>query len=264
MQPTTNAVTAEPIEAITPAPQPSIISSVMRSIFVETTKDFFGGIKNFFQRYGRHYAYCFQYLWQPTLKNKTLSKLDWKENCQQSFELSLLVLFATIFMMKMEWIPQSSKEMMDMLSNDISQMGVEFLLFVGFAIAYVLFVSLSIFTGRTLRLMFDLPISRQESDILFTYLNNVFFSFTVLLALIIRCAVSQVTMGADANEMFVGMFVIYFLFYFPLLLIWSIRFCKKNNLSTGKMLFFLFLFLVPAAIFFAYCGTVTTALLLNV
>ncbi len=248
-----------------PAPQKEcgIIATLARTLFIDAVKDFFLGILNFFKRYGRHYQYSFTYLWRPTLRRGTLRGLDWKENSQQSFELSLLVLFALIFMVKLDWIPKSTQEVMELLGDDLSQMGLEVVLFFTLAATYLLFVSLSIFTGRLLRQMFYLPISRTESDILYTYLNNVIFSITVLFAFLLRMCASALTLGDDETFV-VGLWALFFLLYLPLVIVWSIRFCKTNGVTGKKKLAFICLIALPFSIFYSYESSFLTQLLFNI
>ncbi len=240
-----------------------VITTLAKTLFVDAVKDFFTGIFTFFTRYGKHYRYCFHYLWKPTLRHGALRKLDWKENSQQSFELSLLVLFALIFMVKLDWIPKSPKEVMDLLGDDLSQMGLEAVLFFALAATYLVFVSLSIFTGRLLRQMFYLPLSRIESDIIYTYLNNVVFSITVIFAFLLRLAESSLTMEGD-EDFIAALWILFFLLYLPLMVLWSIRFCKTNGVRGKKKLAFIALVVLPFALFYSYESTFLTQLLFNI
>ena len=247
-----------------PAKERPVITTLAKILFIDAVKDFFMGIVNFFRRYGKHYRYCFTYLWKPTLRHGALRKLDWKENSQQSFELSLLVLFALIFMVKLDWIPKSPQEVMDLLGDDLSQMGLEVVLFFALAATYIVFVSLSILTGRLLRQMFYLPITRIESDILYTYLNNVIFSITVLFAFLLRLIESSLTLGEADENFIVALWILFFLLYLPLVLIWSTRFCKTNGIRGKKKFAFVGLVVFPFALFYSYQSSFVTQLLFNI
>ncbi|HVG12172.1 MAG TPA: hypothetical protein VM843_04170 [Flavisolibacter sp.] len=265
-EPVTGTYRALPDVAQQEAPptERPVITTLAKTLFVDAVKDFFMGIFNFFRRYSRHYRYCFTYVWKPSLRHGALRKLDWKENSQQSFELSLLVLFALIFMVKLDWIPKSPEYVMDMLGDDLSQMGLEAVLFFALAATYIVFVSLSIFTGRLLRQMFYLPISRIESDILYAYLNNVIFSITVIFAFLLRLLESSLTLGGDDETFIVALWVLFFLIYLPLVLVWSIRFCKTNGISGKKKLGFVCLIAFPFALFYSYESCFVTQLLFNI
>lgn len=244
--------------------QPSIIKSVFRAILIETVKDFFGGILQFFKRYVDHYRYCFTYLWHPSLKNKRLSNLDWKENCQQTFELCLLVVFAIIFMVKLDWIPKSSKDMMEMLNNELHEMGIQLIMFLGFAVTYIVSVCFSILSGRLIRLIFEVPISKPESDILFTYLNNILLSFMILITFLFRCSFSMFSLGDNSSDVMVGMWAVLFLILFPIVLLWCIRFGKNNGMETAKIVLFTFVTVLPLSILFSWVTMFLTALLFNI
>ncbi|HEY0067944.1 MAG TPA: hypothetical protein VGB46_11295, partial [Flavisolibacter sp.] len=122
--------------------QPAVLTSVFRSIFVETPKDFFGGIFGFFARYIRHFIDGFKYFWKPSLKVPPFENKDFKEDCQRTFELVILVTAALIFLIKMDWIP-AHEQMAAAYGNDIAQMAVEAYIFLVFGVSYLLLVLLT-------------------------------------------------------------------------------------------------------------------------
>lgn len=244
------------------AKEPAVLGTVFKAIIVETVKDFFGSIIGFFLRYIKHFIDGFRYFWSPSLKKHPFDTKDYKENCQHSFELILLVLFAVIFMVKLNWIPPTESKMMDWLNNDLSQMGIQFMMFVFFAITYLCLVLFSLATGRLWRAILKIKITKKECDILFLYLNNTFFSIAAVVGLIVRCMVSMET--TDSDSLAQGLLVI----FFPLCLIantvWSIRFARLNGMKPGKgVALFLFTSLFyPLS--FAMGQLLTVAFLMNI
>lgn len=242
--------------------QPAVLLSVFKSIFVETPKDFFGGIKNFFLRYARHFFYCFTYIFQPTLRNRRLSKLDWKENCQQSFEWALIASVFIIFLIKMNWIPVSDKDLQQTYGNDLAGMLMELMIFIIFGIAYCVLCVFSILAGRLLRAVFSIPVSRREGDILFTYLNNTIFTFSVALAFFFRLGTTGETLEAQGVTAS-GMWLTFVFLFFILLLIWSIRFVQLNLVSTIKKIIFLLLIPVLFSMLYGFAGFQISSFLLG-
>ena len=219
--------------------EPPVLTSVFKAVVVETVKDFFMSIFGFFYRYFRHFLRSFLYFWSPTLRRKPFDKLDYKENCQHSFELALLVLFMIIFAVKLDWIPQTSGSNLEILNNDLSQMALQFMWFIIFAISYFVTALLAIATGRTFRFLLRLKTTKRESDILFIYLNNAFFSITAIIALCVR-AVTSMEM-TDTETLGQGLMMIFLPTCFFLLLLWAIRFAVVQKMGFLKgAVFFLF------------------------
>lgn len=244
------------------AKEPAVLGTVFKAIIIETVKDFFGGIIGFFLRYIRHFIDGFRYFWSPSLQKHPFDTKDYKENCQHSFELILLVLFAVIFMLKLDWIPPTESKMLNWLNNDLSQMGIQFMMFVFFAITYLCLVLFSIVTGRIWRAILKIKVSKRESDILFLYLNNTFFSIAAVVGLIVRCMVSMQT--TDSDSLAQGLLVI----FLPLCLIantvWSIRFALLNKMNFGKSSVFFILTTLFYPLSFAMGQLLTVAFLMNI
>jgi len=244
------------------ATEPAVLKTVFKAIIVETVKDFFGSIIGFFLRYIRHFIDGFKYFWSPSLKKSPFDTKDYKENCQHSFELLLLVLFAVIFMVKLDWIPPTGSKMLDWLNNDLSQMGIQFMMFVFFAITYLVLIIFSIITGRLWKAVLKIKVTRRECDILFVYLNNTFFSIAAVVGLIVRCMVSLET--TDSDSLGTGLIIIFFPICLLLNSIWAIRFAKLNgmNFSKGSVFFVLTTILYPLG--FAFGQLLTVAFLMNI
>jgi hypothetical protein len=242
--------------------QPAVLTSVFRSIFVETPKDFFGGIFGFFARYIRHFIDGFKYFWKPSLQVAPFEDKDFKEDCQRTFEFVLIVTGILIFMAKMNWIPSDEENMELLYSNDIVQMFVELLFFSLFAISYSLFMLITVMVGRLCRLLFSIPAKRRETDILFTYLNNSLFSIAVVVSFIFRCGIHGERVQDD--EVFAGnVFAIYFLLFTPVIILWSIRFVKYHRMSWFRRILFILFTCVFFSIFFAYTSSMITFTILN-
>jgi hypothetical protein len=244
------------------ATEPAVLGTVFKAIVVETVKNFFGGIIDFFLRYIKHFVDGFRYFWSPTVKKHPFDTKDYKENCQHSFELTLLVLFAVIFMVKLEWIPPTTSQMLDWLNNDLSQMGVQFMMFVFFAVTYLILVGFSILTGRLWRGILKIEVTKKESDILFVYLNNSFFSIAAVIGLVVRCIVSMET--TDSESLGSGLIVIFFPLCLLVNAIWAIRFAKLNKLSFGKGAVFFILTTIFYPLGFAFGQLFTVAFLMNI
>lgn len=242
--------------------EPAVLGTVFRAIIVETIKDFFGSIIGFFLRYIRHFIDGFRYFWSPSLKKHPFDVKDYKENCQHSFELTLLVLFAVIFMLKLKWIPPTESQMLEWLNNDISQMGIQFMMFMFFAVTYLALVTFSIVSGRLWRAILKIQVTKKESDILFIYLNNAFFSIAAVVGLVVRCMVSMQT--TDSDTLAQGLLII----FLPLCLvantIWSIRFAVLNKMSFGKGAVFFILTSIFYPLGFAFGQLLTVAFLMNI
>lgn len=216
--------------------EPPVLGTVFKAVIIETVKDFFGSIFGFFYRYIRHFLRSFLYFWSPGLRKKPFDKMDYKENCQHSFELALLVLFMIIFAVKLEWIPETSKENLDILNNDLTQMGLQFMWFIIFAIAYFVMAIVCILTGRLLRSLLKIRITKRESDILFVYLNNAFFSISAIIALIIRSITSLET--TDQETLMNGLLTIITPLVLLFIILWAIRFSIVNKLNFFKSVVF--------------------------
>lgn len=249
----------EYIVPVNAAKEPPVLGTVFKAVVIETVKDFFSGILGFFYRYIRHFLTSFRYFWSPTLRKEPFDKMDYKENCQHSFELALLVLFMIIFSVKLEWIPQTSPETLNLLNNDLSQMGIQFMWFLIFAFTYFVLAILCIFSGRMLRSVLKIRVTKRESDILFTYLNNAFFSIAAIVALVVRCITS--TELSDMQSISEGLMIIFTPMVILFTLIWAIRFIIVNKISFVKGVLF-FLFSVVAYSFLFLSGSLITAIFL--
>jgi hypothetical protein len=236
--------------------EPPVLGTVFKAVVVETVKDFFSGIFGFFFRYIRHFFRSFLYFWSPSLRKQPFDKLDYKENCQHSFELALLVLFMIIFAVKLEWIPGTSSANMEVLNNDLSQMSLQFFWFLIFALAYFALAMIAIGTGRLLRAMLKIRITKRESDILFIYLNNAFFSITSVVALCVRASTSLE--HTDADSLSQGLATIFFPTCFLLVALWSIRFAVVQKLSWWKGAVFFLLGAVVFTSLFTLGGMITS------
>lgn len=238
------------------AKEPPVLGAVFKAVIVETVKDFFGSIIGFFLRYIKHFLRSFLYFWTPTLRKGPFDKLDYKENCQHSFELALLVLFWIIFAIKVNWIPQTSEDNLQLLSDDRWQMLFQFVWFLIFAASYFFMAIVSMITGRLFRAVLKINISKRESDILFIYLNNAFFSITSIIALCVR-AITSLEMS-DSDTIGQGLALIFLPTCFILILLWTIRFALMHKLGFLKGFIF---FLLSSFIFtflFAMGGAVTS------
>jgi hypothetical protein len=234
----------------------SVLGHVFKSIFVETPKDFFLGIWNFFRRYVTHYRESFRFFNRPSLKVPPFDKKDFKENTQHSFEIALIITAILIFLIKQNAIPVS-KELQEQYGNDLIQMFMEFAIFLIFAVAYSLLIVLSVFSGRLIRFLFKVPVTRSESDILFAYLNNSFFSGSALLAFFFRCSMQYEQIEGTRTEK--GVIGFCLLLSFVLTTWWSIKFAKLNHLSFVRKLIF---YVVSIAWFTILFGAGMTAVCL--
>lgn len=241
----------------------SVISGVLTSIFVDSIRDFFTGVKNFFLRYIRHFWYCFKYLYHPTLRNGALRKLDWKENCKQAFEYALLTCLLLLFFIKLNWVPVTNKESQDLYGNDIAQMLMEVMIFMVFAIFYCVLALFSIAIGRFLKAVFSMPVSKRETDIVFIYLNNAFFTFSVSISFFIRCGTTNEMVAQQGVSPSGIWLTLALLFLFPFLL-WGFRFVQLHKLSTFKKLLFVLLIPLFLALFYGFAAFWINDLLLEV
>ena len=236
--------------------QPPIITSVFRSIFIEIPKEFYFGIKNFFLRYTTLFKDGFKYLKFPSLKLDPFANKDYKENCQHTFEYALLIVALLIFLIKVEWI-YGVEKLKDVYNNDISEALMQFIIFLIFAVAYFLLVLLSVLIGRLSRFIFQLPVTRQECDILFTYLNNIFYILTASAAFLVRCIVpAENVEGNDAVQYIV--LSIYALTFGILIFKWATRLALLNNLKKQSVVFFKLGVTTVFALFFGICSTAIT------
>jgi hypothetical protein len=213
----------------------SVLGHVFKSIFVEIPKDFFAGIGNFFKRYFQHYSESFKFFNKPSLKVAPFDKKDFKENTQHSFEIALIFTAILLFLIKQNAIPVD-KELQEQYGNDLMQMFMEFAIFLIFAVAYSALIVFSVLSGRLFRSVFKVPVTRNESDILFAYLNNSFFSVSALLAFFFRCSMQYEQIKGTGTESSVIGFCI--VLSFLLTTWWSIKFAKLNQLSIVKRLAF--------------------------
>jgi hypothetical protein len=213
----------------------SVLGHVFKSIFVEIPKDFFAGIGNFFKQYFTHYAESFKFFNRPSLKVPPFDKKDFKENTQHSFEIALIFTAVLLFFIKQNWIPVD-KELQEQYGNDIMQMFMEFAIFLIFAVAYSALIVLSVLSGRFIRSVFKVNVTRSESDILFAYLNNSFFSVSALLAFFFRCSMQyEQIKDTPAENSIIGFCLV---LSFVLTAWWSIKFARLNQLSMMKRLIF--------------------------
>ena len=240
--------------------EPAVLSTVFKAVIVDTVKDFFGSIFGFFYRYIRHFLRSFLYFWNPCLRKKPFDKLVYKENCQHSFELALLVLFMIIFAVKLEWIPETSKENLDILNNDLTQMSLQFMWFIIFAIAYFVMAIICVVSGRFLRSLLKIKITKRESDILFLYLNNAFFSISAIIALIIRSITSLET--TDQETLMNGLLTIITPLVFLFILLWALRFSIVNKLGFLKSTVFFGFSLISYTILFTLGCYITVVFLI--
>lgn len=215
--------------------QPPVLSAVFRSIFVEGPKGFFASIFGFFRRYFRHYKEAFKFFRRPSLKVAPFNKKDFRENSQHSFEIALLFTATLIFMIKQNWIPVN-KELQEQYGNDIFQMFFELMIFLIFAVAYFVQILLSVLAGRLLRVLFKVPVTRNESDVLFCYLNNSFFSIAALMAFVFRCGTQYEQIEGSSTES--GIMALSVLLSFCLVTWWSMNFARLNQLSVFRKIGF--------------------------
>lgn len=241
--------------------QPAVLTSVFRSIFVETPKDFFGGIFGFFARYIRHFIDGIKYFWKPSLKVPPFEDKDFREDCQRTFELALIVTAILIFMVKMDWIP-STLEAQEVYGHDVMQMLMEVFFFSMFAISYSLFMLITVIAGRLCRLLFRIPATRQETDILFTYLNNSLFSITLVVSFMFRCGLNWEKVKDD--EVFANnVAAIYFLLFTPAIILWSVRFVKYHRMSLIRRILFILFTCLFFSIFFSITSQILTVVVLG-
>jgi hypothetical protein len=165
-------------------------------------------------------------------------------------------------MVKLDWIPPTETKMLDWLNNDISQMGIQFMMFVFFAATYLILVIFSILSGRVWRAILKFRTTKRESDILFVYLNNTFFSIAAVVGLIVRCMVSKET--SDMDSISEGLITIFFPLCLLLNTIWAIRFAKLNGMNAGKGIAFFLLTTIFYPLCFAFGQLITVAFLLNI
>lgn len=236
--------------------QPPIITSVFRSIFVETPKDFFLSIKTFFLRFTNLFKDGFKYLKYPSLKIDPFATKDYKENCQYTFEFALLVIALLIFLIKMDWIYGDAK-LAAVYNNDIWQAFIQTFIFLCFAVSYFILVVFAVLTGRLFRIIFKIPITRQECDILFTYLNNILFIITATLAFFNRCIVPYVNVEGDENIPII-ILIIYSVVFGIMIFLWAGRLALLNNLKHSKRLTFQITVTISTALIFGFCSAMIT------
>lgn len=242
--------------------QPPIITSVFRSIFVEIPKEFYFGIRNFFKRFSDLFKDGFKYLKYPSLKVDPFATKDYKENCQHTFEFVLIVVALLIFLIKLDWIYQTDPDIKNAYNNDISQALIQFMIFVIFAITYFLLVVLSVLLGRLWRKVFKMPVTRQESDILFTYLNNILFILTASIAFFIRCIVPVENIQDDAGEVIpaieYGIFIFFVVVFGIMIFRWAGRLALLNHLNHSARMPFQILVTSVSALLFGFCSFAIT------
>jgi hypothetical protein len=242
--------------------EPAVFGTVVKAIIVDTASDFFGSILGFFLKYIRHFFTCFRYFWSPTLKKHPFDKHDYKQHCTRSFELVMLVLVALIFLLKLDLIPPTSKALLDVYNNDVTQMVMQFMIFVVFAVTYLVLILFSILAGRLFRNMFRIPITRRESDILCIYLTNALFSIASLVSFWARCSTSAA--AGDTQQAGLVVLSLFLVFCLPIFLLWAIRFSTLNGLKRGKGILFTLTAVVVYTLFFSVADTLVTSFLLGV
>lgn len=239
---------AEYILASEAKKQPPVFLSVSKAILIETVKGFFGSILGFFWRYIKHFVRCFVYFFNPSLQKKPFNQLDFKENSQHAFEFVIIVLAILIFMIKVGWVPPSPPDLKALYSDDILSKVIDFFLFLVFAIAYLLLAAIAILFGRLFRSLFKIPVTKDESDILYVYLNNAFFSIGAVVTLVVRSSASVEEYDIDSIVIVLVMIVLPCI-VIPLLL-WCGRFAALHKLGFVKgFLFYLFSFVLLSAFY---------------
>lgn len=236
--------------------QPPIITSVFRSIFVETPKDFFLSIKNFFKRFVSLFSDGFKYLKYPSLKIDPFATKDYKENCQHTFEYALLIIAFLIFLIKLDWI-YGDEKLKEVYNNDLSQATMQFIIFLIFAVSYFILVVLAVLAGRLYRIIFKIPVTRQESDILFTYLNNILFIITASAAFILRCIVPVVNIEGNETVPYIVM-GIYCVAFGIMVFKWSSRLALLNNMRTSLKIPFQVIVTIATALLYGFCSGAIT------
>ena len=232
--------------------QPPIITSVFRSIFVEIPKEFYFGIKNFFLRYINLFKDGIKYLKYPSLKIDPFATKDYKENCQHTFEFALIVTALLIFLIKLDWI-YGDEKLAAVYNNDISQALMQFFIFLCFAVSYFIMLVSAVFVGRVFRKVFKMPVTRQESDILFAYLNNILFVITASVAFVLRCIVPTINIeGSDTVPLI--LFAFYVIAFGIMIFRWAARLVLLNNVRSSKITFQVVVTIVMV-ILFAFCST---------
>ena len=244
------------------AKQPPVLKSVAKAIVVETAKDFFGSIFGFFMRYIKHFGQCIAYFFVPSLQKKPFHKLDYKQNAQHTFEFVIIVLALVVFMEKLDWIPQTTSDLIEVYGNDLLQKFVELYFFILFASVYLLSAALSIFSGRLFRIMFKPNISRDESDILSNYLNNAFFSIAAAVSFVLRCMAAMATHEEDS------IMIVLVSIFVPVAaigtLIWAFRFSQLHGLKVGKGILFGLTTLIFYTVLFFFVSLIIAALFLAI
>ena len=243
--------------------QPPIITSVFKSIFVETPKDFFISIRNFFRRFVNLFKDGFKYLKYPSLKIDPFATKDYKENCQYTFEFALIATALLIFLIKMNWI-FGEENIKAVYNNDISQALMQFFIFICFAVYYCVLVVVSVLAGRLFRIIFKLPVTRQECDILFTYLNNVLFLITSLLAFMLRCMVPFRNIQGEEGTAGAVVILVYTIIFGIMIFRWGGRFALLNNLKPSVKLRFQVTVTIVTTLFFAFCSFALTTFIWGV
>ena len=242
--------------------QPPIITSVFKSIFVETPKDIYVSIKIFFLRYASLFTDAYKYLKSPSLKIKPFSTKDYKESCQHTFELLIIITGILIFMIKLDWIP-AQQELQAIYNNDLQQMFFQLMIFVIFAVSYFILIILAVIAGRTYRYLFKIPVTKQEVDILFTYLNNSLFIIMAIVAFLMRCTVKFETV--KDNDALPNIVLLVFIFGFGFLIYrWAKRFAELNNIPQAKRKFFRILISITTALSLGTVGAIITYFVLGV
>lgn len=243
--------------------QPPIITSVFKSIFVEIPKEFYVGIRNFFLRFINLFKDGFKYLKYPSLKIDPFATKDYKESCQHTFEFSLVITALLIFLIKLDFI-FGEENIKAVYNNDISQALMQFFIFICFAVYYSVLVVVWVLAGRLFRIIFKLPVTRQECDILFTYLNNVLFLITASLAFILRCIVPFRNIKGDEDAAGGIIFIVYGLIFGIMIYRWAGRFALLNNLNPSTKLRFKIVVTIVTTIFFAFCSLILTSFIWGV
>ena len=240
--------------------QPPIITSVFRSIFVEIPKEFYVGIRNFFRRFLNLFRDGFKYLKYPSLKIDPFATKDYKENCQQTFEYILLVSALLIFLIKLNWV-FGEEDMKAVYNNDILQAVAQLYFFLIFAVAYFILIVFSVLLGRLFRIIYKMPVTRQESDILFTYINNILFLITVSLAFFLRCIVPFRNVEGMLDEAAWTILIVYLIIFGIIIFRWAGRVALLNNIKPSSKRSFQIVVTIIATTFFAFCSFVLTSVI---
>lgn len=212
-----------------------VLAAVFRSVFIEVPKEFFGSIGAFFKRYFVHYRNVFKFFHRPSLKATPFEKEDFQKSTRLSFEIVLLFLAGLLFLIKQKWIPVNLA-LLEAYENDFAEMIIQLSIFFILALAFFAQLLLSVLAGRLLRFIFNLPFSRQKTDILFCFLNNSFFSLAAFAGFFFRLGGQYDEIAGSAAEG--GIYMLCFLICFCLVTWWSLRFARLHSFALKKQSLF--------------------------